>query len=54
LDSAVERHRWMDRAVLALLLVACCLDDAFAKWSMNVPECEVRPPGKIPCTILEP
>jgi len=30
----------------ARVLVACCVDDAFAKWSILVPECMVVKPGK--------
>jgi len=42
------------RALALLALLACCVDDAFGKWSIVVQECMVVEPGKIPGTVLEP
>ena len=39
---------------MLLVLVACCVDDTFAKWSIVVPECMVVKPMKLPGTVLGP
>jgi len=37
-----------------VLLVACCVNDTFAKWSIVVPGCMAVGPGNIPGAKMDP
>ena len=45
---------WNEAHVRVLVLVACCVNDTFAKWSIVVPGCMAVGPGNIPRAKMDP